>query len=68
MEFADPRSLQRLPDLDIVSASGRHIPLAQLARLVPVLEEGLIWRRNRLPAITVQADIVGRKQPQTVAE
>jgi len=68
MEFADPRSLQRLPDLDIVSASGRHIPLAQLARLVPVLEEGLIWRRNRLPAITVQADIVGRMQPQTVAE
>nr|MBP6637440.1 efflux RND transporter permease subunit [Sulfuritalea sp.] len=67
-EFADPRSLQRLPDLDIVSASGRHIPLAQLARLVPVLEEGLIWRRNRLPAITVQADIVGRMQPQTVAE
>jgi len=66
-DFADPRSLQRLPDLDIVSASGRHIPLAQVARLVPVIEEGLIWRRNRLPAITIQADIVGSLQPQTVA-
>ncbi len=62
--FADPRTLARLPDLDIIGASGRHIPLAQVARLVPVLEEGLIWRRNRLPTITVRADIVGSLQPQ----
>jgi multidrug efflux pump len=66
-DFADPRSLQRLPDLDIVAASGRHIPLAQVARLVPVLEEGLIWRRDRLPAITVRADIVGSMQPQAAS-
>jgi multidrug efflux pump len=62
-EFADPRTLSRLPDLDIVSGSGRHIPLAQVARLVPVLEEGLIWRRNRVPTITVRADIAGSMQP-----
>ncbi|TRZ92573.1 MAG: efflux RND transporter permease subunit, partial [Rhodocyclaceae bacterium] len=49
--------------LDIVATSGRHIPLAQVARLVPVLEEGLIWRRDRLPTITVRADIVGNLQP-----
>jgi multidrug efflux pump len=60
---ADPRTLQRLPDLDIVTSSGRHIPLAQVARLVPVLEEGLIWRRDRVPTITVRADIVGSVQP-----
>ncbi|MFA4970002.1 MAG: efflux RND transporter permease subunit [Sulfuritalea sp.] len=59
----DPRTLTRLPDLDIVAASGRHIPLAQVARLVPVLEEGLIWRRDRIPTITVRADIVGGVQP-----
>ena len=62
-DAADPRTLARLPDLDIVAASGRHIPLAQVARLVPVLEEGLIWRRDRLPTITVRADIVGSLQP-----
>ena len=67
-EFADPRLLQRLPDLDLVSASGRHIPLAQVARLVPVLEEGLIWRRDRLPTITVRADVVGHLQPQAASE
>jgi multidrug efflux pump len=65
--FADPRTLNRLPDLDLVSASGRHIPLAQVARLVPVLEEGLIWRRDRMPAITVRADIVGSMQPQAAS-
>ena len=67
-DSADPRSLQRLPDLDIVAASGRHVPLAQVARLVPVLEEGLIWRRNRLPAITVRADIVGNMQAHAASD
>jgi len=65
--FADPRSLQRLPDLDILAANGRHIPLAQVARLVPGLEEGLIWRRDRLPAITVRADLVGSVQAQAAS-
>ncbi|MDP1733327.1 MAG: efflux RND transporter permease subunit [Sulfuritalea sp.] len=64
---SDPRTLTRLPDLDIVAASGRHIPLAQVARLVPVLEEGLIWRRDRLPTITVRADVVGSLQPQAAS-
>jgi len=64
---ADPRTLARLPDLDIVASSGRHIPLAQVARLVPVLEEGLIWRHGRLPTITVRADIVGSVQPQAAS-
>jgi multidrug efflux pump len=64
---ADPRTLTRLPDLDLVTASGRHVPLAQVARLVPVLEEGLIWRRDRLPAITVRADSVGAMQPQAIS-
>ncbi len=64
---ADPRTLSRLPDLDLVTASGRHVPLAQVARLVPVLEEGLIWRRDRLPAITVRADASGAMQPQAIS-
>lgn len=52
-------SFDRLPDLDIVTANGRHVPLAQVGKLVPVLEEGLIWRRDRLPSISVRADVVG---------
>src|SRR5450759_1540765 len=38
----DSRSLDHLPDLDIPLSGGRHVPLAQLAKLVPVLEEGMI--------------------------
>lgn len=51
-------SLSRLPDLDVVNASGRHVPIAQVATLEPVLEDGVIWRRDRQPTITVRADLV----------
>jgi multidrug efflux pump len=63
----DARSLDHLPDLDISLPGGRHVPLAQVARLVPVLEEGLIWRRNRLPTMTVRADMADDTQPATVS-
>ena len=53
-------SFDALPDLDIVNAAGRHLPLAQVARLVPIKEEGIIWRRDRLPTLTVRADITGK--------
>ncbi len=56
---AERDSFDHLPDLDIGTATGRHVPLAQVAKLVPVLEEGLIWRRDRLPTITVRADLLG---------
>ena len=65
---ADGRSLEHLPDLDIPLPGGRHVPLAQLAKLVPVLEEGLIWRRNRLPTMTVRADMADEtQQPATIS-
>ena len=43
------------------------MPLAQVAKLVPVLEEGLIWRRNRLPTMTVRADMADKTQGDTVS-
>jgi multidrug efflux pump len=64
---AETRSLDRLPDLDVPLAGGRHVPLAQVARLVPVLEEGIVWRRNRLPTMTVRADMANKVQPATVS-
>jgi multidrug efflux pump len=64
----DTRSLNSLPDLDIALAGGRHVQLAQVAKLVPVQEEGIIWRRNRLPTMIVRADTVDKVQPATVSE
>ena len=49
--------LDRLADLPVPTHAGKWIPLAQVARLEPVLEEGIIWRRDRLPAIQVRADL-----------
>jgi multidrug efflux pump len=64
----DTRSLNGLPDLDIPLAGGRHVQLAQVAKLVPILEEGIIWRRNRLPTMIVRADMAGAVQPATVSK
>jgi len=54
---ADRASLDRLPDLVLTTAGGSHVPLAQIAHLTPTLEEGAIWRRNRLPTISVRATV-----------
>ena len=64
----DTRSLDHLPDLDIPLAGGHHVPLTQIAKLVPVLEEGVIWRRNRLPTMIVRADTIDKTQPATASE
>lgn len=67
-QTADAQSLNALPDLDVPLAGGRHVPLAQLAKLVPVLEEGVVWRRNRLPTMIVRADMADSTQPATASE
>ena len=64
----DLRSLDRLPELDVVTAGGRHVPLAQVAKLVPTLEDGMIKRRDRLPTISVRADIAGDMQAPTISQ
>ena len=45
---------------------GNSAPLAQIASFSYGLEEPAVWRRDRLPTITVQADIVPRIQAVTV--
>ena len=49
--------LSALGDINIRTASGRYVPLAQVAKISYQLEDVLINRRNRLPTITVRADI-----------
>ncbi len=55
-----------LENLSVPTRAGRSVPLAQIARLHYELEEGVIWRRDRLPTITVRADVYGGVQPATV--
>ena len=55
-----------LKSLSVPTASGNSIPLGHIASLEYGFEEGIIWRRDRLPTVTVRADIDGDLQPATV--
>jgi multidrug efflux pump len=59
--------LEMLASLAVPTASGRSVPLSQIATLEDGFEDGIIWHRNRLPTITVRADIRDALQPATVA-
>ena len=55
---ADERAQLALIDsLAVPTASGTPVPLSQLARIQYSFEDGIIWHRNRLPTVTVRADI-----------
>jgi multidrug efflux pump subunit AcrB len=59
-------SLSALGNGYLPTASGKSIPLLQIARPVPGWEPGVIWRENRDYAITVQSDVVEGLQGATV--
>jgi multidrug efflux pump len=59
-------ALSALPDLAVPTRAGKSVPLAQIAHLEYAFEPGLVWRRDRLPTITVRANLYGRTQPATV--
>ncbi|MBL0039457.1 MAG: efflux RND transporter permease subunit [Xanthomonadales bacterium] len=60
--------LSLLDSLAIPTESGKSVPLAQIATIEYGLEEGIIWRRNRLPTVTVRGDVYGQVQPPTVTK
>ena len=66
---AEPKerlNLDDIRDINVPTQSGRWVPLSQIATIGYGLEEGVIWRRNRMPTITVQGDIAGQIQAPVV--
>ena len=59
-------SLANLRNLQVRTASGRSVPLAQVAAIEETMEEPIVWRRSRIPVITVRADIVDGVQAPDV--
>ncbi|HQZ59069.1 MAG TPA: efflux RND transporter permease subunit [Acinetobacter sp.] len=57
-----------LSSLAVPTTHGTTVSLAQIATIEPRFEAGLIWHRDRLPTITVRADIRGHLQPATVVQ
>jgi multidrug efflux pump len=65
---ADRQELSQLPSLSIPTDSGQSVALSQVVTLEYGFEEGVIWHRNRLPTVTVRADIYGKEQPATLVK
>jgi multidrug efflux pump len=66
---ADERTLAgAVADLNLHTPSGKFVPVAQVARIELALEEARTWRRNRLPTVTVRADVLEGVQAPDVTE
>ncbi len=64
----DERStIEKLNDTYLPTASGKSVPLSQIARAQFVWEPGIVWRDSREWAITVQCDVVDGVQGATVS-
>ncbi|EJL55655.1 cation/multidrug efflux pump [Rhizobium sp. CF122] len=61
-------SIDTLLDLQLQSSSGQSVPLSSVATFHYELEQPTIWRRDRIPTITIQAGIGDATQPATVVK
>jgi len=60
--------LGNLGSLALPTDNGQSVALSQVATLEYGFEEGIIWHRNRLPTVTVRADIYDKEQPATLVK
>ena len=58
--------VEGLPGLAVPTASGTSVPLSQVATIEPGFEDGIVWHRDRLPTVTVRADLRGDALPAAV--
>src|SRR5271165_2713574 len=66
---ADQRmSLSTIRTLQVPLPNGRSVPLGQIASVEYGQEYPIVWRRDRLPTVTVQADLAPGTQAATVVQ
>ncbi|RDY67396.1 efflux RND transporter permease subunit [Lysobacter soli] len=61
-------SFQTLSALQVPTKTGRMVPLAQFATFNEEQEFPLVWRRDRVPTLTVRADVNRDVLPDDVVE
>jgi multidrug efflux pump len=61
-------SIETLRTLQISLPNGRSIPLNQLATFDYGQDYPMVWRRDRVPTLTVQADVAPGALPETVID
>jgi multidrug efflux pump len=57
-------TLDTMQSLQVPLPNGRTVPLSQIARFEYSQEYPLVWRRDRVPTLTVQADVVPGSTPE----
>ena len=66
---ADQRtSLSTVRTLQVPLSNGRTVPLSQITSVESGQEYPIVWRRDRLPTVTVQADLTPGTQAATVVQ
>ena len=63
---AERVSFQSLGAMQVPTPAGRMVPLRQFATFTEEQEAPLVWRRNRVPTLTVRADVAPGTLPDTV--
>ncbi|WP_337266895.1 efflux RND transporter permease subunit [Oryzifoliimicrobium ureilyticus] len=59
-------SIETFQNLPLTGGNGQTVPLSAVASLRYELEPAMIWRRSRVPTITVKAAVLGPTQPATI--
>ena len=63
---AERASFQTIGALQVPTPAGRMVPLRQFATFEEEQELPLVWRRNRVPTLTVRADVIPGVLPASV--
>ena len=67
LDEGERTDLDNLKDAKVYVRDGQFVPLSQVARLEVASEASILWRRNRIPTVTVRADVVGAEAPDVTA-
>lgn len=65
---AERGAIETLQNLQLPGKNGQSVPLAAVATFRYELEQPVIWRRSRLPTVTIRGSIVDATQPATIAQ
>ncbi|AVA24765.1 efflux RND transporter permease subunit [Rhizobium sp. NXC24] len=67
-QTAERGSIETLQNLQLPASNGKAVPLSAVATFRYELEQPTIWRRARIPTITIKAGVTGDVQPATVVQ
>jgi multidrug efflux pump len=65
---AERGSIETLQNLQLPARNRQSVPLAAVATFRYELEQPIVWRRSRVPTITLKAGIIGETLPATVVQ